>query len=356
MGSIPLLDESFQPAAFWSAAGPSSHVVLSSRARLARNMPALPFPGRMIEDDAPPLMEAVGAFAAQSHYRGVVRMLSLSGLSQSEKRYLRERNLITHELEHSRHGAVMIESGGGFIILINEEDHIRIQVIKPGLQLLETYRVADAVDTELNRFVPYAFSEELGYLTACASNLGTALRMSTMMHLPALTVRGKMASLIADARNHGVDIRGTIGNSKKTAGALYQISSRQSLGVSEIDIIEALDEAVTNIMEQEDRERDDLYADTRLDLENRIWRSYGLLAYARTMSYVEAMEHLSMIRLGIILAVIRTIDLSPVNDLMVNIQWEHLQRFFGRTFRDTAEGDEFRAEYLRSVLHFSEER
>lgn len=345
-----MFEEVLQKSGFWTSTGPFSHIVLSSRLRLARNMQSVPFPGRLTADESYPIRGAVERFAAESRFRGHVSVIDLRDVDANEKRFLRERNIITYEMEVADNTLVALNNTDDFSILVNEEDHFRIQVIRPGLQLMDVYKTADAVDSELNRFVPYAFSDELGFLTACTSNLGTGLRVSVLLHLPVITMKNGVQELIPEDRRNRIEIKGTIGKSSKTLGCLYQLSNRVSLGLSEIDIIESVDEVVNRILEKEDNRRDEYYSESRAELEDIVWRSYGTLRYSRRISYIEAMDHLSNVRLGIVLAIIRNMDVKTVNDIMVNIQWAHLQRHYALLFKSTGECDEYRADYMRKLL------
>ena len=335
---------------FWSTPGPWGHAVISSRIRFARNMASLPFPNRLSDSEMEPLFNAMEQFARESRFAGNVHCLSMNEIDNNEKRFLRECNIITYEMEVAANGMVCIDPIDDFTILVNEEDHIRIQTILPGLQFQNAYAVADAVDSELNNYIPYAFSPELGYLSACVSNIGTGLRVSALLHLPILTMKNRIVGLIPEEKKAIAELRGTLGQSSKTVGGLYQLSNRVSLGHSEVDIIESVDEILCGIVAQEDTLRDECYAESRLELEDRIWRSFGCLIHARKITYIEAMDHLSNLRLGVILAVLKNIDIGIINDCMVEIQWAHLQRRFGCYFKSTGECDEYRARYLRDTL------
>jgi protein arginine kinase len=345
-----LFEEVLQQSGFWTSIGPFSHVVLSSRIRLARNMTSVPFPGRLSGGELYPVFGVIERFARESAYRGRVSIIDLKSIDANERRFLRERNVITYEMEVSENSMVAADSTDDFSVLVNEEDHFRIQVIRPGLQLMDAYRTADAVDTELNRFAPYAFSDDLGYLTSCTSNLGTGLRVSVLVHLPISTMKNRVNELVPAEKRNAIELKGTIGQSSKTLGSLFLLSNRISLGPSEVDIVETVDEALGRILEIEDTGRDEYISESRLELEDRIWRSYGALRYSRRVSYIESMDHLSNVRLGIILAIIKNIDVKAVNDLMVNIQWAHLQRYYDLLFKSTGECDEYRSEYIRKIL------
>ncbi len=346
-----MFEEVLQQSGFWTSTGPFSHIVLSSRLRLARNMQSVPFPGRMLTDESYPIRGAMEKFAYESKYRDHTSIIDLKEIDANEKRFLRERNIITYEMEVAENSLVAINNSDDFSILVNEEDHFRIQVIRPGLQLTEVYKTADLVDNELNRFVPYAFSDDLGFLTACTSNLGTGLRVSVLLHLPIITMKNGIQELLPEDRKNKIEIKGTIGKSSKTLGSLYQLSNRVSLGLSEVDIIESLDDVIGSILDKEDTRRDEFFSESRTEVEDIVWRAYGALRYSRRISYIEAMDHLSNVRLGIVLAIIKSIDVKTVNDIMVNIQWAHLQRHYALLFKSTGECDEYRADYIRKLLH-----
>ncbi|MCP4133834.1 MAG: hypothetical protein GY754_22890 [bacterium] len=350
-----MFEELLQKPKFWSSYGPYNDIVLSSRVRLARNMQAVSFPNRMEENEIALIKAAAEKFRSESEYRDTLSIIYLAQMESNEKRFLRERNLVTHEMETSVSSFILINSSADdFAILVNEEDHFRIQVIKPGLQFMDTYRLANKIDDELNRFVPYAWSNDYGYLTTCPSNLGTGLKASAILHLPVLTIKKQVSSIIPLVKNSGVEIKGTMGDIGKSPGSLYQVSNKISLGISEVDIVEILDEAVNKILEMEDAARDAYISGSRVDMEDMVWRSYGILKYSRKLSYAEAMEHLSNIRLGVILAIIKKIEIGFVNNLMVYIQFSHLQsdfeKNFSRLFSSRLEADEYRADYIRRNL------
>ncbi len=313
-------------------------------------MSGVPFPGRFSGEELGPVREAIERFSEESKFSSSMHIIDLKEIDGNEKRYLRERNIITNEMESSDHSLVVVNHEDDFSILVNEEDHFRIQVIRPGLQLSEAYKIADQVDTELNRFVPYAFSDELGYLTACTSNIGTGLKASMLLHLPVSTMKNRVMEIVQGEKKNIVEIKGTAGNTDKPLGCLYQLSNKVSIGLSEIDIIEMVDEILGRILDTEDAGRDTMFSESRLEMEDKIWRSFAVLSYSRRIGYFEAMEHLSSVRLGIILAVIKNIDLKVINDMMVNIQWAHLQKNCGLLFKSTSESDECRADYLRRIL------
>jgi len=334
---------------FWSV-GRSSDVVISTRARLARNMPSIPFPGSMSEHETGLLRSVAHRFFEQSTLANL-SYIELQGLDTVDRRFLRERNIITYEMEAGDSSFVIFDNDERFEIFVNEEDHFRVQAMRPGLQAHECYEEANRVEDELNRFVSFAFSEELGFLTASPANLGTGLRASSMVHLPSLTALKRMTDVTAAIAERGFLIRSTLGDEQKSVGGMYVVCNRASLGVSEVDIVEALDTVVAMIVEEENRARDDWCANYRQQLEDRVWRSYGLLRYSRSIGFLEAIANLANIRLGTILSIVKDIDLGAIHELMVRIQYAHLQKHFGAAFTGEGECDAFRAQYIRDQFN-----
>lgn len=333
---------------FWSKTGPNADVAFSTRIRLARNLASVSFPHMQEEGEVVVIKSIASRFVADSVYGKSLSLVDVASLDNNDKRFLRERNIITPEMELSSSSFVIMDGNDDFTILVNEEDHFRIQVISPGFQVMETYRVADAVDDELNRMVSYAYSDDLGYLTTCASNLGTGLRVSAMLHLPALTMMRSIGDVTRVVHDYGAELKGGAGSDGKTIGNMYQVSNKISLGKSEIDILEEFDEVASMLIQMENEARDDYIAQYGRQLEDRICRSYGLIAYSRILNYVDAMENLSNIRLGVVLSIIKNIELHKINDLMINVQCSHLQKSAQRVFSDELECDSYRAGFLRA--------
>lgn len=340
---------------FWCGKGPYSDMVLSSRIRIARNMASIPFPGRMSGNDITFIHNALNDFVSSSVYRSCA-LLNINSLKGEEKRFLRERNIITYEMEINNNSLVIINHDDDFSIMVNDGDHFRIQVMRPGLQLEECLRLGDKVDDELNAFIPYAFLPELGYLTSNPGHLGTGVKLSVIMHLPLISLKKKFPLIAPRLKSAGIIMEGTMGEGNRPLGSLYHIASNMNLGYAEQDILDSTDEGIHRIMSLEDSLRDECLAEGRMELEDRIFRSIGLVRYSRRMAYGEALEHLSNIRLGIILAIVHNADVQRITDLMVRIQWFHLQMEAGHTFTDSVECDEFRAEYLRKTFEEMESR
>ncbi len=334
----------------WSDTGPFSDTVISTRVRLARSMPSVSFPHRQDPHEESVLEAISQRFVNESLFSGKVCLVELSGVNENDKRFLRERNIITSELESAPNSFAVIENDEDFVILVNEEDHFRIQVIRPGLRIMESLGLADRVDDELNRFVSYSYSGDLGHLNACPSNAGTGLKISLMLHLPLLTISKKLSDCVSVIREKKALLRGITGGGIETVGGIYLVSNHVALGLTEVDISELMDGIARFLIDSENDSRDEYLIKNRNRLEDRIWRSFGILRYGRSINYVEAVEHLSNVRLGIILSVIKNIELRKINDLMVNIQWSHLQRIAGEFFQNLSDCDAYRAGYLRSQI------
>lgn len=336
--------------AFWSKQGPRNDIVISSRVRIGRNADNIFFPDRMDEGDLDLVDSLVNRFRQNYSSGEDTLLMEIESLDLHEKRLLRERNIITSEMETSSKSRVLIELENDFAILINEDDHFRIQVLRPGLQLNECYRLADSIDDSLNIVVRYAFSEKYGYLTGSLSDCGTGLKVSVIMHLPALVMQKQLNGYINEIRNSGFLITGTLGNGGRVIGGLYHICNKRSAGISEDEILGSADNVINRLINYEDQARDEFFSNSRKELEDSVWRSFGILKYARRLNYVESIENLSKIRLGVIMSVFKGMDVEEINDLMVKIQWSHLQEYFGIRFNSIVSSDEFRAIFLRREL------
>jgi len=335
---------------FWKQKGPRNDIVLSTRIRLGRNACYIPFPESMDEIDFEKIKGIAEMFISKTSSDPNTVCFNINELDLHEKRLLLEKNIITSEMENSDKCLILINNAEDYTILVNDSDHFRIQVIRPGFQLHDTYKDADAIDDALNSVVKYAFSEHYGYLTPDPVNVGTGLKVSAILHLPVLTLQKRIGESIHFIRDNGFQISGTLGNTGRVTGGLYLVSSRKYLGMTEIDIIETADDIINRIIKLEDDARDEFAAISKKELEDSAWRSFGILLYARRLNYVEAVEHLSRIRLGVVMSVIKDYNLVTINDLMVKVQWAHLQEYFGLRFKSIIDSDDYRALFLRTEL------
>lgn len=333
--------------------GPHSEVVLSSRIRLARNLDNLPFPGRMSEEEAAKLIQAAEEGVREVNLIGVpskVELYRLADTTPLDRQILVDKHLISPQQSKEAHAkAVAVSADQSISIMVNEEDHLRLQVLAPGLQLQEAWRIASMVDDALEQRLQYAFDQQLGYLTACPTNVGTGLRASVMMHLPALVLTQQAGRLFNNLSQLGLVVRGLYGEGTEAAGHIFQISNQNSLGKAEEEIIANLDAIAQRVIETEEQARQHLYREMRLQIEDRVSRAYGLLSNARMITSEEAMRLLSDVRLGIAVGALPPISYQALNELMVAMQPAFLQRTEGREL-NPLERDIKRAELIRSRL------
>lgn len=330
--------------------GEHSDIVLSTRIRLARNLTGYSFPIAYKEDEALNVDKVVTGTLLDHEEDEAYSYLKMSELSSLERKVLVEKHLVSPQLiDPKRQGAVMLSADEMISIMINEEDHVRIQCIFPGLQLQEAFLQANAVDDILEKKLPYAFDEQFGYLTSCPSNTGTGLRASVMMHLPALTMTKQIDRIIPAMSRLGMVVRGSYGEGSKALGNVYQVSNQITLGKTENEIIEELESITTRLIAYERKSREVLQEKSLVTLENRLFRSLGTLKYARLLQTGEAARCLSDVRLGIDLDIIKDVDVSVLNELMVFMQPAFLQQY-AKSDLSQEERDIFRAKLFRERL------
>nr|WP_242847773.1 protein arginine kinase [Fervidicella metallireducens] len=271
-------------------------------------------------------------------------MDSLNRVSMVEK-HLISMNL----LKNYDNAAVILNKEENVSIMINEEDHIRLQVIYPGLKLKEAYEYASRLDDLIEERVNFAFDSKLGYLTSCPTNLGTGIRASVMMHLPGLTLTKSINDLISTVNQVGMTIRGIYGEGSNIMGNIYQISNQVSLGLSEEEIINNLVAVIKKIIDQEKRAREVILQTQPKELEDDMYRSLGILKYARLISASECLNLLSRVRMGVEMGIIKDVDIKKLNELLVNVQPASLQLIEGREI-EARERDFIRAKILRESL------
>jgi protein arginine kinase len=277
-------------------------------------------------------------------------LVDLSSMDTLGVQFLVERHLISRDLASSKgQRAVVFDKKETTSIMVNEEDHLRIQVIRSGLQLLEAWQEIDALDSRLEKVLPYAFSSEFGYLTACPTNVGTGMRISVMLHLPALVMTKQMEKVFHALSRLKYTVRGLYGEVTQALGDFYQISNQVSLGKGEKNMLNELQNIIPEIIKFERTWRERLYQEQDKRLEDRIQRAYGLLRCACTVSSEEAMDLFSAVRLGINLKLIKDISLKTLNELFICTQPAHLQRLEHRVLKP-AERDVVRAQYIKNAL------
>ncbi|KYO67381.1 protein arginine kinase [Thermovenabulum gondwanense] len=330
--------------------GPESDIVISSRVRLARNLKDVPFPHLLSDKKDTEIIELVyNAFKANEILSKESKIYLMKELTPNDRQLFVEMHLISPDLASSEKGAVIVSGDKTFSIMINEEDHIRIQVIFPGLSAEDAYELAGKIDDVLEESLEFAFDEKLGYLTACPTNVGTGIRASVMLHLPVLTLLKQTDRMFSAMAQLGLVVRGIYGEGTEAKGNLYQISNQITLGKTEEDIIEGLNSVVKQIISSERQARRNLKNEDRIRLEDRILRSYGILTNARLLSSEEAMAHLSNVRLGIDLGIIKNLKPEEVNKLFMISGPAYIQKLNGKSLQPV-ERDIIRANFIRGKL------
>lgn len=317
-------------------------IIVSSRVRLARNLSSLPFPCRMNKEMLSTLKNNVKAAISDLDLK--LNFIEMDDVPQNEIDAMVERHVISPDFAKNCVGrAIAISDDETVSIMIGEEDHLRIQVIRAGLSLKEAYDAADRLDTMLNSKLGFAYDPELGFLTECPTNIGTGLRASVMLHLPMLESSGEMSGIYEAVAKIGLTIRGMYGEGSVSAASLYQISNQITLGISETSAIENLIAISNRIVEREIGRRKDI---NKVEVEDSVMRAYGILKNARILTSEEFMQLISRIKLGINLGIIKT-DIHPITAL-VEAQPAMLMRQFGSM--TPRERDETRAKMIREIL------
>lgn len=332
--------------------GPDSDIVLSSRIRLARNFEETPFPIVASDEDLEKLLDFFKQEYEDQSFRNYenLELVHMTDLKPIEKRVLVEKHLISpHLAEHSNNGATLISQNEQVSVMVNEEDHIRIQLYFPGFQLEQALEQASEFDDWLEEKFNYAFDEKRGYLTSCPTNVGTGLRASVMMHLPALAISQQISRMIPAINQLGLVVRGIYGEGSEALGNLFQISNQITLGKSEKDIVEDLKSVVQQLIEQERNARNQIVNQSSLQLEDKVFRSYGILSNSRIIESKEAASCLSDVRLGIDLGFITSVTKTILNELMILTQPGFLQQYAKKTLSPD-ERDIRRASLIRERL------
>lgn len=325
-----------------------SAVVLMTRIRLARNLARTPFPGWAKESQRRQIFEAcLQAVAALPQMkRGLA--LGLDEMNDLERQILVERHLISRELSHGKAGSgVVVSKDQSLVVMINEEDHLRIQCLRAGFCFKKVWNAINAVDSALEEHLDFAFSAQLGYLTACPTNLGTAIRASTMMHLPALVISGQMEKVVRAVNQLGMAVRGLFGEGSDASGSIFQISNQTTLGEAEEEIIKHLTGVLNTIIEQELNARAKLVEAEPAKLFDKIGRAYGILQNGHLLNSGEAMNLLSLIRLGIDLGVFPDTQRAVIDRLFIECQPGHVQHAAAGPF-EPGQRDVMRAGRLRT--------
>ena len=330
--------------------GPESDIVISSRIRLARNLADFPFIRKATDHDRLSIEQTMCDRVLTDQRLRNVMYLKVGELETLDRQFLVERQLISREHADSK-GArgVAIDSGETYSLMINEEDHLRIQVMHSGLDLESAWKKISDIDDVVEKYVTYAFHDRLGYLTACPTNVGTGMRVSVMLHLPALVITRQIDKVFRSLHKISLAVRGLYGEGSQAMGDFYQISNQITLGRSEMDLIQQVSDVVPVLIDYERRAREFLMRESQKDLHDRVSRAYGILCSAKTISSEETMHLLSSVRMGVNLGLIDNLKIPDINKLFIHTQPAHLQKLRGVEL-DTADRNVERASYLRGHL------
>jgi protein arginine kinase len=338
------------PAESSKRSGPHDRIVMSSRVRLARNVRGLAFPGWAKKQERVRALEAIRPAVQSLKQMSGAFSETMDNFTSLDKQILVERHLISREHAAKNAGSgLVLNKDESLCVMINEEDHLRMQALKPGLQLKEAWQLIDQIDSALEKKVEYAFSPALGYLTACPTNLGTGIRVSAMLHLPALVLGEQINQIIQAVNKLGLAVRGLYGEGTEALGNVFQVSNQMTLGEAEEDILERLNKVLAQLIEHEENARGTLLETKAKMVFNHIGRAYGILANAHSISSKETMNLLSLLRLGVDLGLFPGTDRALVDELFLTTQPAHLQRRFSEKL-SAEERDLLRADMLRERL------
>lgn len=330
--------------------GPFDRIVMTSRVRLARNIRGVAFPGWAKKAERVRALEIVQPAVEKLPQMTGALSEPMDKLSALEKQILVERHLISRE--HAARGAgsgLVLNRDESICVMINEEDHLRMQALRPGLQIKQAWAAIDQFDSALEQKLEYAFSRELGYLTACPTNLGTGIRVSAMLHLPALVLAEQINPIIQAVNKLGLAVRGLYGEGTEALGNVFQVSNQMTLGEDEKQIVERLSKVLMQVIEHEENARASLLEKKSKMVFNHIGRAYGILSNAFSISSKETMNLLSLFRLGVDLEMFPGIDRAVVDEMFIVTQPAHLQKRFTEKL-NAEERDLLRADMLREKL------
>lgn len=337
------------------ASGPSSDIVLSTRVRLARNLQGNVFGPRARVQDRESVLERMKVSARKLTRLSGSSILEIADATPRVRHILLERRLVSRELlggekaVPQRGAAVILSSRDPLSIMVNEEDHLRLQSLLSGLRLHDGWDLVDRVDDELGEELPFAFHQEFGYLTSCPTNVGTGLRASVLVHLPGLVLTKEIGKVLQGLNQVGLTFRGLYGEGSEVVGNFFQVSNQTTLGKTEEDLVDHLDRLVRQVIQYERQARQVLMKEAPAETEDKIWRAYGLLRFARSLPFEEMINLLSGVRLGVGLKLLPELRVYTLNKIMIFSQRAHLEQAAGRDL-PPPERDAHRASFVRRIL------
>jgi len=333
--------------------GPESDVAISSRVRLARNLEKYTFPSRISDEEAVKLVDEIKTLVLSSDkFKGYnFSYFNMQLIDPLNRQVLVEKHLISPDLSRgNKPSAALISRDEKISMMVNEEDHLRIQCLFSGMQIDNAVKLGKIVDDKLDSLVEYAFDKEFGYLTCCPTNLGTGIRISIMMHLPGLAMSGYLNSIFEACSKLGVAVRGMYGEHTEAQGNLFQFSNQVTLGQSDEEIAKNIKNIAAQIIEQERRLREQLYSQNKYMMEDKIFRSLGVIQNARIISSDESLKLLSYVRMGVDMGIIKTVSTETLNEIMLITRPACLQKIIGREL-SPEERDIERANLIKSRLN-----
>ena len=324
---------------------------MSSAAAFAwRNLADFPFIRRCTEHDRAAIEKVLREKLLRSDKLAGLIFMDVAHMESVDRQFLVERQLISRELAESNGArAVAIDSREQYSLMVNEEDHLRIQLMKSGLDLVKAWEQINEIDDLIESHVSFAFHERLGYLTACPTNVGTGMRVSVMLHLPALVITRQIDKVFRSLQKISLAVRGLYGEGSQAMGDFYQISNQITLGRTEAELMKQVGDIVPVLIDYERRARDYLVRESQKDLHDQVSRAYGILCNAQTISSEETMHYLSRVRMGVNLGLIRDVEIPTINQLFIHTQPAHLQKVRGVEL-GTADRNIERALYLQRHL------
>jgi protein arginine kinase len=341
-------------AGWLDASGDQCDIVLSTRIRLARNLSGYSFPTRARDGERLRVLAQVKDAASTVPSLTECVTIHIDELAVEDRLLLHEHHLVSRELagidaQLPLRGGSAVFLSSEVSVMVNEEDHLRIQSLKSGFATTAAYAAADRLEKEMGRRVPYAFHPEFGFLTACPTNTGTGLRASVLIHLPGLVLTKEISKVLAGLQQMGLTYRGLYGEGSEVVGNFFQISNQTTLGRSEEELLEHLSRVVARVIEREQEARRVLLRDARYIIEDKLWRSYGTLRYARSLTFDEAMNYLNNVRLAVGLKLIGGLSVYTLNKLLIFSQAAHLAYLEGAVLSER-EANLARARHMRQTL------
>ncbi len=339
-----------QTSEWLKGTGDSSDIVVSSRIRLARNLEKIPFSHWANEKQKKQILDIIKPVVINHELMKEHLFCIIDELDEVDKNLLLERHLVSKEhIQPGGSKAVVIKNNETLSIMINEEDHLRMQAIKSGFNLQGAWDIVKVIDEDLSGKLEYAFSNNWGYLTACPTNTGTGMRASVMLHLPSLVMTNQINKVLQAIAKLSLAVRGFYGEGSDATGNFFQVSNQITLGYSEDEIIDSLSRVIKQIISQEKQSRINQLNNQRKMLEDKIWRAYGVLSNAKVISSSETIDLLSNLRLGSDLDIVNGINSRFINELFIIIQPAHIQKVAGKKL-NSAQRDEKRAEIIKDKL------